>query len=113
MAALGVHHVALAVADVGQSVDFYTRVLGLTVRPDRPNIDIPGAWLDAGGQQVHLFVGQPSMTGQHFAIVVDNLDELIAVARSAGVEVGTPAPSATGRQTFLADPSGNLIELRD
>jgi catechol 2,3-dioxygenase-like lactoylglutathione lyase family enzyme len=113
MGALGVHHVALAVTDVVESVDFYTRVLGLTVRADRPGMDISGAWLDAGGQQVHLFVGQPAVTGQHFAIVVDDLDATIATARSAGLEVGTPAPSTTGRQTFLADPSGNLIELRD
>ena len=88
-------------------------MLGLKVRPDRPDMNISGAWLEAGGQQVHLFVGQPTATGQHFAIVVDDLDAMIAVARSAGIDVGTPAPSATGRQTFLADPSGNLIELRD
>ena len=112
MGTLGVHHVALAVTDIDESVGFYTQVLGLTVR-DRPSMDIPGAWLDAGAQQVHLFVGQPSVTGQHFALMVDDLDATIAKARSIGVEVGTPAPSAAGRQTFLADPSGNLIELRD
>lgn len=113
MGILGIHHVALAVTDIDDSVDFYTRVLGLRLRRDRPDIDIPGAWLSAGDQQVHLFLGQPAATGQHFAIVADDLEATIETARSAGHEVGSPAPSAAGRQTFLSDPSGNLIELRD
>ena len=50
----GLHHVSINVSDVGAARDFYTRVLGLTERADRPDFSFDGAWLDAGNQQVHL-----------------------------------------------------------
>ena len=50
----GLHHVSLNVRDVPAALDFYTRVLGLTERGDRPDFSFGGAWLDAGGQQIHL-----------------------------------------------------------
>ena len=49
---LGVHHVSLNVSDTAESVTFYTEVLGLTVRDDRPDFSFGGAWLDLGAQQV-------------------------------------------------------------
>jgi catechol 2,3-dioxygenase-like lactoylglutathione lyase family enzyme len=114
MKVLGVHHVALTVADVDAAVAFYTGALGLTVRQDRPDFGIPGAWLDAGGQQLHLFAGsQPEAAGQHFAIAVEDLDSYLVDVRSAGVEVGEPVSGRAGRQTFVSDPSGNVIELRE
>jgi len=33
--------------------------------------------------------------------------------RGRGVEVSEPRPVASGRQCFLRDPSGNLIELHE
>ena len=57
------------------TIEFYTNVLGLTVRTDRPNFPFGGAWLDLGGQQVHLIEAEvPPARGQHFAIHVADLD---------------------------------------
>lgn len=112
MRVLGVHHVALNVNDVDESVAFYTRELGLSRRDDRPDLGIEGAWLDAGDQQVH-FVQAPvaKNLGQHFALLVDDLDATVAELREHGVEVSDPGQVGTSRQAFLLDPSGNPIEL--
>lgn len=108
----GVHHVSINVTDVPAALAFYTGALGLTERADRPDFGFAGAWLDAGGQQVHLIeAGAPPNLGQHFALRVDDLDAAIAELRAAGHEVSDPSPVGTGRQAFLTDPSGNGVEL--
>jgi len=114
MQPLGVHHVSINVRDAAECLDFYTDVLGLTARTDRPDFAIGGAWLDIGGQQVHLIEADvPDNCGQHFAIHVGDLDATIAELRGRGIEVGDPSGVGTARQAFLHDPSGNLIELHE
>lgn len=109
---LGVHHVSINVEDVDAALAFYTNVLGLTVRPDRPDFGFPGAWLDAGGQQVHLIgASTPPAKGQHFAIRVEDLGTAVAELRSRGVAVSDARPVGSSLQAFLDDPSGNQIEL--
>lgn len=112
MQPLGVHHVSINVSDTAQAVDFYTGVLGLTERDDRPDFGFGGAWLDLAGQQVHLIeVPVPDDMGQHFAIEVADLGAAVADVRAAGVEVSDPSPVGSSLQAFLHDPSGNRIEL--
>ena len=111
---LGVHHVSINVRDAAESVTFYTEVLGLTLRDDRPDFDFGGAWLDLGAQQVHLLeIAVPDDVGQHFAIHVADIDASVADLRDKGIEVSDPKPVASSRQCFLLDPSGNLIELHE
>lgn len=112
MRPLGVHHVSINVDDVDAALTFYTEVLGLTVRPDRPDFGFPGAWLDAGGQQVHL-IGAPAppAKGQHFAIRVEDLRAVVGELRDRGIAVGDAKPVGSSIQAFLNDPSGNQIEL--
>lgn len=112
MEILGVHHVSINVADVAAARAFYVGRLGLVERSDRPDFGIPGAWLDAGDQQLHLIETQvPEDKGQHFAVRVADLDATVAELREAGLQVGDPSPVGTGRQAFVHDPSGNLVEL--
>ena len=114
MKSLGVHHVSINVRDAAESVAFYTDVLGLAMRADRPDFAVGGAWLDIGGQQVHLIeTNVPDDRGQHFAIHVADIDAAVAELRGRGVEVSDPKPVAASRQCFLHDPSGNLIELHE
>jgi glyoxylase I family protein len=97
---------------VEEAFAFYVDVLGLTPRADRPDFGIGGAWLDAGGQQVHLVEGAaPPAAGQHFALQVDDLDAVVAELRERGVDVSEPKPVGPGRQSFLRDPAGNQVEL--
>jgi glyoxylase I family protein len=109
----GIHHVSVNVADVQAAARFYVDVLGFELRDDRPaDLGVEGAWLDAGEQQLHLIAGAtPAAAGQHFAVLVDDLDAAVAEARSFGIEVTDPSPVGSGRQAFLADPSGNTVEL--
>ncbi len=114
MQPLGVHHVSINVGDAAEGVRFYTEVLGLTPREDRPDFGFGGAWLDIGGQQVHLIESAvPNDCGQHFAIQVADIDAAVAELRGCGVGVSDPKPVASSRQCFLRDPSGNLIELHE
>ncbi len=110
----GVHHVSLDVADVEDAGRFYEEVLGLT-RIERPDFGFPGAWFDASGTQVHLIeVGtHEAPTSQHFAFRVDDVDAVCAALVDKGVDVSPPSAGfpGAGRQAFLKDPSGNLIEL--
>lgn len=114
MIPVGVHHVSLVVDDLDRALDFYTRRLGLVRRTDRPGRLDPGAWLDAGGQQIHLVTGAPpAPRGQHIALQVADLDAVVGELRAAGMPVGDPAPIGTGRQAFLTDPAGNAVELHE
>jgi glyoxylase I family protein len=109
----GIDHVALNVPDVPAALAFYTDVLGLTQRDDRPDFGIAGAWLNAGDQQVHLIeLPPPTNMGQHFALLFDDLDDVVAGLRAQGHTVSDPASSSPGRhQAFVTDPWGNTIEL--
>jgi catechol 2,3-dioxygenase-like lactoylglutathione lyase family enzyme len=112
MEPLAVHHVSINVDDVDAALAFYVGELGLTQRADRPEIGIDGAWLDAGGQQVHLIGGAaPPNLGQHFALLVADLDATVAQLRARGISVSDAFPIGTGRQAFLEDPAGNAVEL--
>jgi catechol 2,3-dioxygenase-like lactoylglutathione lyase family enzyme len=114
MRPLAVHHVSINVVDVEAAVHFYVDQLGLAAREDRPAFPFGGAWLDAGGQQVHLIEADPPAgAGQHFAVLVDDIDAAVAELRGLGLEVSDPKPVATSRQAFLHDPSGNLVELHE
>lgn len=114
MQPLGVHHVSINVVDVEEALAFYTGILGLTQRSDRPDFGFSGAWLDVGdsGQQLHLIgAATPPSLGQHFAVRVDDLAATVADLRSSGADVTDPSPVGQGHQAFLNDPSGNTVEL--
>jgi glyoxylase I family protein len=112
MEPLAIHHVAINVSDVDEGVDFYTGVLGGILRSDRPDFGIAGAWIDLGGQQVHLVEAPvPHNLGQHFAIRVGDLDAVVRELRSKHIEVADPMSTGANRQTFINDPAGNAIEL--
>lgn len=114
MRPLGVHHVAINVADVSAAVAFYTELLGLHQRTDRPEFGFAGAWLSAGDQQVHLVESSaPADSGQHFALLVADLDAALDELRARGVSVTDAFPVGSARQSFLHDPSGNTIELHE
>jgi glyoxylase I family protein len=112
MKALGIHHVGLVVTDVEAARRFYVDRLGFSERPDRPDFPFDGAWLQVGEQQVHLIeTAEPAPGGGHFALAVGDLDVVVGELRQAGLRVTDPVPNAKGRQSFVQDPSGNLVEL--
>jgi len=108
----GVHHISLNVDDVEAATAFYTDVLGLTVRDDRPDFPFAGVWLDVGPQQIHLIeAAVPTDTGQHVALQVADIAAAVADLRAQGITVSEPRPVVNVLQSFLHDPAGNRIEL--
>lgn len=102
------------VEDLAEALEFYVGLLGFTELP-RPDLGIPGAWLDTGaGQQVHLIElpGQARNSSQHWAFGVDDVGEVAALFEAAGHPFqGGRGTEGAGRQLFVTDPSGNLIEF--
>ncbi len=113
MTPIGLHHVSIDVTDVEAAVRFYVDHLGL-VELDRPDIGIPGAWLGAGDQQVHLLGVEevdPSPSA-HLALQVADLDEVVTELSDAGLRVRRSSGiDGIARQAFVHDPDRNLVEL--
>ena len=114
MAVIGIHHIALNVKDLAEAEHFYVDLLGFTKIPTRPDFGIGGAWFQAGANQVHIVVDPDCQIDrrQHFALQVDEFDNVMSALEAHGVKVFRldPIPGA-GRQAFINDPSGNLIEF--
>ncbi|HEB95537.1 MAG TPA: glyoxalase [Sedimenticola thiotaurini] len=115
----GIHHVSLLVADTARALTFYRDLLGLGCDPARPDLGYPGAWLQVGGQQIHLLElpspdprdGRPGHGGRdrHLALLVHDLDRLRRRLEQAGVPC---TPSSSGRAAlFCRDPDGNALEF--
>ena len=108
-----IHHVALDVADLDAALEFYGH-LGLQPIERPESLGANGAWLGVGSSQLHLVVvedlAEPS-SGNHVAFEVTDLDELVRQLRSVGIDAADPFDIGAGRQCFVRDPSGNLVEL--
>lgn len=111
------NHVALLVADLDRSCEFYLRVLKLTPIP-RPAFDFPGAWFRLGEhQELHLIGGRLEQIvsgnrSNHFALLTNDLDawEKHLTSVSADFRPRKLRPDGAG-QIFLRDPDGHTIEL--
>ncbi len=120
------NHVALSVADVDRSAEFYGRVLNLgEIRKGTVTAGV--RWFSLGeGQELHLishlyYRGDPVKINKavHFALTTDRFDEFIKQLDAAGVVYGdwqgnskkVNTRSDGVRQIFLQDPDGYWIEV--
>lgn len=116
-------HVALSVADVEVSKDFYEALFGMTNITDREPID-GVRWLTMqGGGELHLLavVEGEVTTNQavHLAVRTPDFDELMAKIVEMDVEYTTWLGEGPGvaerddgtRQIYLRDPDGYWIEV--
>src|SRR5688500_5198063 len=117
MNSLQLNHVALHVADVPQSTQFYTQVLRLAPMP-RPAFSFPGAWFRIGAdQELHLIGGrtEPVISqsrGNHYALLVDDLDAWEQHFRDLGVAYLPRRTRPDGAlQIYVSDPDGHVVEL--
>lgn len=121
-----INHVAVVVTDVERSRKFY-EALGMKKIP-RPRTKVPGEWLGIGDNQLHL-VGERAPEGRidprrpHMALDVEDLEAAKAALTRMGIKFVEPAQQnvipmtedvlrLTGKQIWLEDPDGNMIELR-
>ncbi|MFN8349282.1 MAG: VOC family protein [Spirosomataceae bacterium] len=111
------NHVAIYVADVKKSSEFYNTVLGLPELP-RPAFDFPGAWFQLGtAQELHLIGirSEPVVSGSrsnHFALEVVDLPAWENHLQQQNATYRPPKPRPDGiLQIFVKDPDGYWIEL--
>ena len=111
------NHVALHVADVEKSCEFYRDTLKLEP-VERPAFDFPGAWFRLGEFQELPLIGDRELDtlskprGNHFALRADNLDEWEGHFNSIGQEYLPRRTRPDGAsQLFVADPDGHHVEL--
>ncbi len=115
-------HLVLTVADIDKTVDFYTRVLGMTP----VNFAKDRTALKFGNQKINLHEHgkefepkahwpMPGSADLCFLIATD-IDEAMKHLRDEGVSIIEGPVQRTGsqgpiRSIYFRDPDGNLIEL--
>ncbi len=126
------HHVALSVADMDTTIEWYQRVLGGTVRLDYDLEEFPGVrvvFLVIGEVELEL-IHMPESSSyptaprpeeivkvqgwSHLAFRVDDCEAMAELLRQRGADVAWEprdwdAPSL--RTCNLLDPDGNIVEL--
>lgn len=117
MKILSLNHIALHVADVERSAQFYREVLRLAPMP-RPAFSFPGAWFRIGAdQELHLIGGRSNETishhrGNHWALLIDDMDAWEADFRERAIDYLPRRTRPDGAfQIYLVDPDGHYIEL--
>jgi lactoylglutathione lyase len=100
---VGINHIALAVGDIEEALEFYGRIFELELRGRVRGM----AFLDMGDQFLALAEGDDPVADRHrhFGLVVDDRERVRAALQEAGVEI---QPS---RGLRFRDPWGNLVEV--
>lgn len=114
-----IDHLNLSVADIGRSVEFYERVLGMKAE----SIGEARAAILFGQQKIHLDVAGTAMGSgidrrmpAHICFVTDApFGEILAHLERCGVPVRMQGPRAgaigTIQSAYIADPDDNSIEI--
>jgi len=126
--ATGLHHLLLEVADLDRSLDFYTGVLGFTVRKREPFRDGRDLVVTEQGLGLVAQAADGSQAGgeqggrrglehrglEHLCFAARGVDALADRARAAGhTVVRGPGPGPYGHTVYIEDPDGNQVELAE
>ncbi len=123
----GINHPALIGRNHGETVDFYTRVLGMRLVLEQPNLDDPDSvhlFFEAGpGQFIAYFVPArgshpetPRRRGLgdllHLALnLTVPIEQAMAALDEAGIDYRGPIDRGYERSLYFPDPNGAVIEL--
>lgn len=121
----GIHHLALAVRDLGEAEAFYTRILGGEVvrrigaaEGDRAAGRVPQVWVRVGGVTFALNGSTPEVPKGHFIHWglkgrFEDLDAWLSAFRREGVRhYGPYGHGGSGSVSlYFHDPTGYLFEI--
>ncbi|MBL4712153.1 MAG: VOC family protein [Gammaproteobacteria bacterium] len=115
----GMRHLALNVSQLENSVDFYTRLLGMTIewQPDDDNY-----YLTSGNDNLALHraskkIDQDSaQTLDHLGFIIDSADEVVQwyeFLKQENVDVLTSVKDHRdgARSFYCKDPDGNAVQI--
>ncbi|MGE0502357.1 MAG: VOC family protein [Rhizobiaceae bacterium] len=105
-------HQLMMVNDIVAAVDFYTRLLGFTIRPAKPLAD--GRPFTAFHHGIALIEGKMPDHRQidHIAFEVDDVRGMDARLKQAGVRYFNELHDGPyGLTVYVADPDGTKVEL--
>jgi catechol 2,3-dioxygenase-like lactoylglutathione lyase family enzyme len=113
---LRIEHVQLAMPPgrEDEARGFYGGVLGLAEVEKPAGLKARGGcWFEDGAVKVHLGVEADFRPAKkaHVALVVADLDAVIAAAKALGCETQGPEALGDFRQGYVFDPFGNRLEL--
>jgi lactoylglutathione lyase len=129
-----IHHVAYRCKDAQETVDWYTRHLGMTfvlaiAENEVPSTKAPDPYmhifLDAGQGNILAFFELPTQKPmgrdentpswvQHLALKVDSLETLLTTKdqlQQAGIDVIGPTDHTIFKSIYFFDPNGHRLEL--
>ncbi len=98
---------------------FYGGVLGLPEKPVPSALDASRiVWFAVSddGDELHVLAQDgvdPSISGQHLCLVVDNLDGTREALISDGIEIGEEPPIHNRPRFSFRDPFGNKVEITE
>jgi glyoxalase family protein len=121
----GTNHPALFCKSYEETVDFYTRVLGMRLVLEQPNLDDPDSvhlFFETGpGQFIAYFVPKPGAVaaetprGGPLAHICLNLtvpiEEAMGTLDAEGIRYRGPVDRGYERSVYFRDPNGVPIEL--
>ncbi len=119
MTVLSIDHVQIAMPAGGEEKarSFYINLLGFVEIPKPDELaKRGGAWFQSGSVQIHLGVDADFRPARkaHPAFLVNDVDGLIAKARSLSFEMDlTQPPLDRYKRVHVFDPFGNRIELME
>ena len=115
-------HVTIKTLDLQATEKFYTEVLQMKIGP-RPDLGVPGLWLDFNGTQVHILAGDAALDGEgkftpgsgafdHVALSASNYDAIKKTVQDFGCDYRENNIADFDLwQLFVKDPSDVMYEL--
>jgi glyoxalase family protein len=124
----GINHPALVGRGYAETVDFYTRILGMRLVLEQPNLDDPEGsvhlFFEAGpGNFIAYFVPRDGFLPDaprlrqvggmlHLALNLDMpIEEAMAALDAEGISYKGPVDRGYERSLYFRDPNGAVIEL--
>ncbi len=130
----GFHHVAYRCKDAKETVEFYTKILGMDFKLAIAENEVPSTgapdpymhiFLDVGGDNVLAFFELPTAPEmgrdentpiwvQHIALRLHSLEDLISAKanlEAAGIDVLGPINHGIFKSIYFFDPNGHRLEL--
>jgi catechol 2,3-dioxygenase-like lactoylglutathione lyase family enzyme len=105
----------LDASDVDATIAFWREHFGAAVVFDEAFAGVRNVFLRIGEGRLHLYAQPPRHTGpskvHHLGVEIDELHELVARLRAAGVSVTDVREFADGSYAIAQAPDGLLLEL--